>query len=160
MMKKSCLFILLLILIVGCIRKTNKATGNTESLTEQIVQGKNQKENVPFHYNESGTAYSGAFAVSDDYFAELALNIETGKLTVLINGKEVPCELSIPEDPEVFLPALCITVEDLNGDGCMDFALTPNCTARFPESYVHLFDTGKGCFVAFSDNNDEKEPSI
>jgi len=154
------LLLLLLILFIGCKGRDNKVSGNTGSLPEPIVQSvtNHNRENIPFDYDESGTSYSGAFTISSDYFAELTLNIKTGQLIVLINGDETPCELSMPEDPEVFLTALCITTEDLNEDGYMDFILTPNCSARFPVSYVHLFDKNKECFVAHKDDHKDEEP--
>jgi len=115
--------------------------------------GRGNKKVRPFQYNESGTLYSGAFAVSPDYFAELSLNVETGELTVLINGHKKPFDLSPIQRnfsgdlKEIFSEMLEINTEDLNGDGYVDFALTPNCTAKFPKSFVYFFDKEKENFV-------------
>jgi hypothetical protein len=143
-MRKITIILSILALIASGCGGNNKATNN------------NIRENKPFQYDESKTLFSGAFAVSPEYFAELTLNTETGKLTVIINGQEMPFELSISGSlKEVFETLVCIATEDLNKDGYVDFILTPNCNARFPASYVYLFDKDKKYFVVYRDDESE-----
>lgn len=136
-MKKIAIILSIFALIViSCGGRNNKTNSNIS------------RESKPFQYDESGTLYSGAFVVSPDYFAELILNTETGKLTTVINGRETPFDLAIEGDlKEVFEVLVCISTEDLNKDGYVDFILTPYCSSRFPTSYVYLFDKEKKHFV-------------
>ena len=152
---KKIIFILSVFAFIasGCGEKTNKTADTTP-------QNNSSRENIPFHYNESETVFSGAFAVSPDYFAELTLTAETKELIVLINGKETPFDFAISENlEELFFFGLCVRTEDFNSDGYVDFEWIPNCSARFPESYVYLFDKDKECFTAYKDDEDESEES-
>ncbi|MDL2262853.1 SH3 domain-containing protein [Bacteroidales bacterium OttesenSCG-928-I21] len=154
--KKSTKFyfvFLLSIIIIGCNTRNKITTDDTDSISESadIVF----RENIPFDYDESGILFKGAFNVSPDYFAELILNTETTEFIIFINGEKTFCELPF-EDPEILLPGICVNTEDFNQDGYVDFCLIPNCSARFPESYVYFFDSEKEYFVlAEKENNDE-----
>ena len=107
------------------------------------------KEN-PFEYDESKNLYSGAFAVSSDYFAEITVNCNTGEITVLINGRKTPIELP-PDYRNVFETQHCFYTEDFNRDGYVDFRLRPNCDARYSQSYDYYFDKEKEYFVPVVD---------
>lgn len=131
-----------------------KKTAIILSLLVIITCSCKKKENRPFQYNEVGTLFSGAFFVSPDYFTEITVNSETGEFSVVINGHETPIEMPEPKESEIFIPGMCIYTEDLNQDGYMDFVLTPNCSAKYPPSYVYLFDKEKECFVKVDDNKE------
>jgi hypothetical protein len=152
MTKNICIYLLLLTLLAGCRGKSNKTINSKEPVAESVMQGSSNTREEAFGYNESKTLYGGAFTISSDYFAELSLNVETGEIIVIINGKETSCKLSLPENPEIYETGVDITIEDLNEDGYMDFILTPNYTARFPVSYVNLFCREKECFIATDDD--------
>ena len=143
-MRKIVIILNVLVFIASsCGGRNNKANGNID------------RENKPFQYDESGTLYSGSFAVSPDYFAELTLTAETEELIVLINGKKTSFDFAISENlEELFFFGLCVRTDDFNSDGYVDFEWIPNCSARFPKSYVYLFDKDKECFVISSEDNE------
>lgn len=125
----------------------------------------NKNKERPYEYDESKNLYTGAFAVSPDYFAEIIGNPETDELTVLINGHKTSIEFPV-SDRGILEPAAWLVARDFNEDGYVDFCFTPNCTAKYPPSYTYYFDKDKEHFILVStveggtseleDSNDEE----
>lgn len=158
-------FLLLISFISSCSSESKENMSPSNILVKDSVF-LDKKDSVwndgsehTFKYDSTYQYLRGAYRISPEYLAKLSLDTKTGKISIYINENKTPQIVTVTDDVEILEVPACINLSDWNEDGYKDFSITPNCSAKYPESYIFYFDNEKECFVkqGGQGENDEKQ---